>query len=43
MALLRFGCEADDGCSVLGYRGGHNPSYMYRLIADYYSADDLVM
>ncbi|CAA3019375.1 translation initiation factor eIF-2B subunit beta, partial [Olea europaea subsp. europaea] len=20
--------------------GGHNPSYMYRLIADYYSADD---
>ncbi|XP_039024656.1 translation initiation factor eIF-2B subunit beta-like [Hibiscus syriacus] len=23
--------------------GGHNPSYMYRLIADYYSADDLVM
>ncbi|RDX58257.1 Translation initiation factor eIF-2B subunit beta, partial [Mucuna pruriens] len=21
--------------------GGHNPSYMYRLIADYYSADDL--
>jgi len=24
-------------------RGGHNPSYMYRLIADYYSADDLVV
>ncbi|KAI4333012.1 hypothetical protein L6164_017869 [Bauhinia variegata] len=23
--------------------GGHNPSYMYRLIADYYSADDLVV
>ncbi|KAK4742776.1 hypothetical protein SAY87_000777 [Trapa incisa] len=23
--------------------GGHNPSYMYRLIADYYSADDLVL
>ncbi|KAH7548539.1 hypothetical protein JRO89_XS14G0159100 [Xanthoceras sorbifolium] len=23
--------------------GGHNPSYMYRLIADYYSADDLVI
>ncbi|MBA0808789.1 hypothetical protein Gohar_024500, partial [Gossypium harknessii] len=23
------------------YSGGHNPSYMYRLIADYYSADDL--
>ncbi|KAF6142200.1 hypothetical protein GIB67_037118 [Kingdonia uniflora] len=23
--------------------GGHNPSYMYRLIADYYSADDFVM
>ncbi|CAN7051327.1 unnamed protein product [Brassica oleracea var. botrytis] len=22
--------------------GGHNPSYMYRLIADYYSADDLI-
>lgn len=22
--------------------GGHGPSYMYRLIADYYSADDLV-
>ena len=25
------------------YSGGHNPSYMYRLIADYYSADDLVV
>ncbi|XP_020274196.1 translation initiation factor eIF-2B subunit beta-like isoform X1 [Asparagus officinalis] len=24
-------------------RGGHNPSYMYRLISDYYSADDLVV
>ncbi|CAN0863480.1 Translation initiation factor eIF-2B subunit beta [Linum grandiflorum] len=23
--------------------GGHNPSYMYRLISDYYSADDLVV
>eukprot|EP00262_Sarcandra_glabra_P014503 TRINITY_DN4265_c0_g1_i1.p1 TRINITY_DN4265_c0_g1~~TRINITY_DN4265_c0_g1_i1.p1 ORF type:complete len:419 (+),score=98.74 TRINITY_DN4265_c0_g1_i1:196-1452(+) len=23
--------------------GGHNPSYMYRLIADYYSADDFVV
>ncbi|XP_052190581.1 uncharacterized protein LOC127800163 [Diospyros lotus] len=23
--------------------GGHNPSYIYRLIADYYSADDLVL
>ncbi|XP_061999250.1 uncharacterized protein LOC133716572 [Rosa rugosa] len=23
--------------------GGHNPSYMYRLLADYYSADDLVV
>lgn len=23
--------------------GGHNPSYMYRLIADYYSANDLVL
>ncbi|KAJ8755875.1 hypothetical protein K2173_024420 [Erythroxylum novogranatense] len=23
--------------------GGHNPSYIYRLIADYYSADDLVI
>ncbi|KAK6933951.1 Initiation factor 2B-related [Dillenia turbinata] len=23
--------------------GGHNPSYMYRLIADYYSAVDLVL
>ncbi|KAG7016634.1 Translation initiation factor eIF-2B subunit beta, partial [Cucurbita argyrosperma subsp. argyrosperma] len=23
--------------------GGHNSSYMYRLIADYYSADDLVI
>ncbi|KAI4323520.1 hypothetical protein L6164_023117 [Bauhinia variegata] len=23
--------------------GGHNSSYMYRLIADYYSADDLVV
>ncbi|KAF3448781.1 hypothetical protein FNV43_RR09494 [Rhamnella rubrinervis] len=23
--------------------GGHNPSYMYRLIADYYSANDLVV
>ncbi|XP_028788138.1 translation initiation factor eIF-2B subunit beta isoform X2 [Neltuma alba] len=23
--------------------GGHNPSYMYRLIADYYTADDLVV
>lgn len=23
--------------------GGHNPSYVYRLIADYYSADDLVV
>ncbi|KAF3790317.1 Translation initiation factor eIF-2B subunit beta [Nymphaea thermarum] len=23
--------------------GGHNPSYMYRLIADYYSADDFVL
>ncbi|XP_014500195.1 translation initiation factor eIF-2B subunit beta [Vigna radiata var. radiata] len=23
--------------------GGHNPSYMYRLIADYYSAADLVL
>ncbi|CAH9099004.1 unnamed protein product [Cuscuta epithymum] len=23
--------------------GGHNPSYMYRLIADYYSADDMIM
>ncbi|KAL5573214.1 hypothetical protein UlMin_022811 [Ulmus minor] len=23
--------------------GGYNPSYMYRLIADYYSADDLVV
>ncbi|CAL0320093.1 unnamed protein product [Lupinus luteus] len=23
--------------------GGHNPSYMYKLIADYYSADDLVV
>ncbi|XP_072990656.1 uncharacterized protein [Typha latifolia] len=23
--------------------GGHNPSYMYRLIADYYSADDLAV
>ncbi|XP_020105019.1 translation initiation factor eIF-2B subunit beta isoform X2 [Ananas comosus] len=23
--------------------GGHNPSYIYRLIADYYSADDLVV
>ncbi|KAI4339094.1 hypothetical protein MLD38_024070 [Melastoma candidum] len=23
--------------------GGHDPSYMYRLIADYYSADDLVL
>ncbi|EYU38271.1 hypothetical protein ABFS82_02G111800 [Erythranthe guttata] len=23
--------------------GGHNPSYMYRLIADYYSADDVVV
>nr|XP_043634378.1 translation initiation factor eIF-2B subunit beta [Erigeron canadensis] len=23
--------------------GGHNPSYMYRLIADYYAADDLVL
>ncbi|KAJ0988487.1 hypothetical protein J5N97_006843 [Dioscorea zingiberensis] len=23
--------------------GGHNPSYMYRLIADYYSADDLLV
>ncbi|XP_011020371.1 PREDICTED: translation initiation factor eIF-2B subunit beta-like [Populus euphratica] len=23
--------------------GGHYPSYMYRLIADYYSADDLVV
>ncbi|KAL3829793.1 hypothetical protein ACJIZ3_018595 [Penstemon smallii] len=23
--------------------GGHNPSYMYRLIADYYSADDIVV
>lgn len=23
--------------------GGHNPSYMYRLIADYYSADDMVL
>ncbi|QCD95706.1 translation initiation factor eIF-2B subunit beta [Vigna unguiculata] len=23
--------------------GGHNPSYMYRLIADYYSAADLVV
>ncbi|XP_074274980.1 uncharacterized protein LOC141599011 [Silene latifolia] len=23
--------------------GGHNPSYMYRLIADYYSADDMVI
>ncbi|XP_059651978.1 uncharacterized protein LOC132299411 [Cornus florida] len=23
--------------------GGHNPSYMYRLIADYYSADDMVV
>ncbi|XP_010552035.1 PREDICTED: translation initiation factor eIF-2B subunit beta-like isoform X2 [Tarenaya hassleriana] len=23
--------------------GGHNPWYMYRLIADYYSADDLVV
>ncbi|GFZ02601.1 NagB/RpiA/CoA transferase-like superfamily protein [Actinidia rufa] len=24
-------------------RGGHNPSYMYRLIAVYDSADDLVL
>lgn len=23
--------------------GGHNPSYVYRLIADYYSTDDLVL
>ncbi|XP_047309131.1 translation initiation factor eIF-2B subunit beta [Impatiens glandulifera] len=23
--------------------GGHNPSYIYRLIADYYSAEDLVL
>ncbi|GJT46340.1 translation initiation factor eIF-2B subunit beta [Tanacetum coccineum] len=23
--------------------GGHNPSYMYRLIAHYYSANDLVL
>ncbi|KAI8010671.1 Translation initiation factor eIF-2B subunit beta [Camellia lanceoleosa] len=23
--------------------GGHNPSYIHRLIADYYSADDLVL
>lgn len=23
--------------------GGHNPSYIYRLIADYYSSDDLVV
>uniref|UniRef100_A0A7N2LEW4 Translation initiation factor eIF2B subunit beta n=1 Tax=Quercus lobata TaxID=97700 RepID=A0A7N2LEW4_QUELO len=23
--------------------GGHNPSYVYQLIADYYSADDLVV
>lgn len=23
--------------------GGHNPSYMYQLIADYYSADDFVV
>ncbi|XP_077241676.1 uncharacterized protein LOC143882128 [Tasmannia lanceolata] len=23
--------------------GGHNPSYMYRLIADYYSANDFVL
>ncbi|CAH8356445.1 unnamed protein product [Eruca vesicaria subsp. sativa] len=28
---------------VITDTGGHNPSYMYRLIADYYSADDLVM
>ncbi|CAL1355978.1 unnamed protein product [Linum trigynum] len=23
--------------------GGHNPSFMYRLIADYYSADDFIL
>ena len=35
LLLIIYSCNFD--------RGGHNSSYMYRLISDYYSADDLVI